>query len=118
MAGMDEARALHRRAFVADAHADSLMWNRDLSVRSQRGHVDFPRLREAGVKLQCFTLVTRGFPFVGGFPLFGFWRRWPRESRRGEWARALWQIEQLERYCRASGGEGGLPGGAAGPPGE
>ncbi|HZA14178.1 MAG TPA: membrane dipeptidase [Myxococcaceae bacterium] len=102
---MIDPRELHRRAFVADAHADSLMWNRDLSVRSQRGHVDFPRLREAGVKLQCFTLVTRGFPFVGGFPLFAFWRRWPRESRRGEWARALWQIEQLERYCRASGGE-------------
>ena len=102
---MIDPRELHRRAFVADAHADSLMWNRDLSIRSQRGHVDFPRLREAGVKLQCFTLVTRGFPFVGGFPLFAFWRRWPRESRRGEWARALWQIEQLERYCRASGGE-------------
>ena len=104
MAGMDEARALHRRACVADAHADSLMWNRDLSVRSREGHVDFPRLREAGVKLQCFTLVTRGFPFVGGFPLFASWRGWPRAARRGEWARAQWQIEQLERYCRASEG--------------
>ena len=43
------------------------MWNRDLTVRSEEGHVDFPRLREAGVKLQCFTIVTRGFPFIGGF---------------------------------------------------
>jgi membrane dipeptidase len=102
---VSDPRELHQRACVADAHADSLMWNRDLSVRSRSGHVDFPRLREAGVKLQCFTLVTRGFPFVGGFPLFAAWRGWPREARRGEWARALWQIEQLGRYCRASAGE-------------
>jgi membrane dipeptidase len=101
-AQLTDARELHRRACVADAHADSLMWNRDLSRRSSSGHVDFPRLREAGVKLQCFTLVTRGVPFLGGFPLFAAWRGWPRQARRGEWARALWQIEQLERYCRAT----------------
>ena len=34
---------------VADAHADSLMWNRDLTKASSEGHVDFPRLAEAGV---------------------------------------------------------------------
>ncbi|HYX91155.1 MAG TPA: membrane dipeptidase [Myxococcaceae bacterium] len=104
-ARLSEAQELHRRAFVADAHADSLMWNRDLARRCSSGHVDFPRLREAGVKLQCFTLVTRGLPFIGGFPLFVAWRRWPAAARRGEWARALWQIEQLERYCRATGGQ-------------
>ena len=32
---------------LADGHADSLLWNRDLTVRHRRGHVDFPRLREA-----------------------------------------------------------------------
>jgi len=40
---------------LADGHADSLLWNRDLTRRHRRGHVDFPRLREAGVRLQCFT---------------------------------------------------------------
>jgi len=37
-----EALAIHRRVCVADGHADALMWNRDLTVGSERGHVDFP----------------------------------------------------------------------------
>ncbi|GMU03268.1 membrane dipeptidase [Corallococcus caeni] len=100
---MGDVKELHRRWCIADGHADSLMWNRDLCERSTEGHVDFPRLREAGVKLQCFTLVTRGFPFIGGFPLFAAWRKWPREARGGEWSRALWQIEQLDAFCTRSG---------------
>ncbi|MHB8877782.1 MAG: dipeptidase [Myxococcaceae bacterium] len=95
-------------ACLADAHADSLMWNRDLTVRSEEGHVDFPRLEEAGVKLQCFTLVTRGLPVIGGFPLFAAWRRWPRHARGGEWARATWQIDHLAELCRRSQGRASL----------
>lgn len=87
---------------IADAHADSLMWNRDLTVASEEGQADFPRLREAGVGLQCFTVVTRGFPFIGGFPLFARYRRWPRDAIRGEWARAQFQLDQMERYCARS----------------
>lgn len=89
---------------IADGHADSLMWNRDLTVRSEEGQVDFPRLRDAGVGIQCFTIVTRGFPFIGGFNLFARYRRWPKEARAGEWARANFQIDQLERFCAASQG--------------
>ncbi|HEY3446843.1 MAG TPA: membrane dipeptidase [Myxococcales bacterium] len=93
---------VHRAAYVADAHADSLMWNRDLSQRSEKGEVDFPRLREGGVKLQCFTLVTRGFPVVGGFPLLARLNGWPAEALADERARAVWQIGQLERFCSRS----------------
>jgi membrane dipeptidase len=96
--------AVHAGAFVADAHADSLLWNRDLNERSRRGHADFPRLLEAGVRLQCFTLVTRGLPVVGGFALLAAWNGWPREARRGEWARAVYQLDALERACERSGG--------------
>ncbi|WP_434379840.1 dipeptidase [Melittangium boletus] len=95
---------LHRRWCIADSHADSLMWNRDLCARSDEGHVDFPRLFDAGVKLQCFTLVTRGFPFIGGFETFAAVRGWPREARATEWTRALWQIERLEAFCARSEG--------------
>jgi membrane dipeptidase len=102
---MGDVNELHRRWCIADAHADSLMWNRDLCVRSSKGHVDFPRLREAGVKLQCFTIVTRGFPFIGGFPAFAAWQGWPREARLSEWTRAVWQIERLEEFCRRSEGQ-------------
>ncbi|HKJ50014.1 MAG TPA: dipeptidase [Gammaproteobacteria bacterium] len=54
-----EVREFHDSAFVADMHADSLLWGRDLSTRHGRGHVDLPRLREGGVDLQVFSAVTR-----------------------------------------------------------
>jgi membrane dipeptidase len=89
---------------LADGHADSLMWNRDLTVRQRGGHVDFVRLREAGVRLQAFTVVTQGYPFVDGMGLFARARRWPAEARRAPWARCLWQVERLHALCAASGG--------------
>ncbi|MGD2170506.1 MAG: dipeptidase [Gammaproteobacteria bacterium] len=52
-------RKFHDSVFVADMHADSLLWDRDLSLRHGRGHVDLPRLREGGVDLQVFSAVTR-----------------------------------------------------------
>src|SRR5277367_6705141 len=42
----------------SDLHADTLLWNRDIRVRGRRGHVDLPRLREGGVGLQVFCIVT------------------------------------------------------------
>jgi membrane dipeptidase len=50
---------LHHQLFVADLHADSLLWARDLLQRSERGHVDVPRLVEGNVALQAFTVVTK-----------------------------------------------------------
>src|SRR5262245_63567890 len=94
-----EARALHRTAYVADAHADALLWNRELRVRQRRGHVDFVRLAEAGMRLQIFTVVTRGFPFIGGFPVFALAHGWPRDAIRGPWTRTLFQIDRLSRAC-------------------
>jgi membrane dipeptidase len=102
---MQDVMEFHRRWCIADGHADSLMWNRDLCERSAEGHVDFPRLREVGMKLQCFTIVTRGFPFIGGFETFALWRGWPRAARASEWSRALWQIEQLKGFCRRAEGQ-------------
>jgi microsomal dipeptidase-like Zn-dependent dipeptidase len=53
------AQALHDRLVVGDWHCDSLLWNRDLTRRGTRGHVDLPRLREGNVALQVFTTVTK-----------------------------------------------------------
>lgn len=53
------ARALHDRLFVADLHADTTLWNRDLLARGNRGHVDVPRLVEGHVAVQAFTIVTK-----------------------------------------------------------
>ncbi len=45
--------------FVADLHCDALLWNRDLTKRSDYGHVDFPRMQEGNVAFQAFTIVTK-----------------------------------------------------------
>ena len=100
--------ALHRKVCVADGHADSLMWNRDLNKASESGHVDFPRLREAGVKLQCFTIVTRGLPVIDGFELFALKQRWPAHARKGEWNRCVFQLDRLAAFCRESDGKASI----------
>ncbi len=56
-----QANALHAASFVADLHADSLLFGRDLSRRGRHGHVDLPRLREGGVALQVFGVPTKVF---------------------------------------------------------
>jgi microsomal dipeptidase-like Zn-dependent dipeptidase len=54
-----KATALHDTLIVADWHADSLLWGRDLLQRASRGHVDLPRLREGNVAIQMFTIVSK-----------------------------------------------------------
>ena len=39
----DHARKIHASLFVADLHADTTLWNRNVLVRGSRGHVDVPR---------------------------------------------------------------------------
>jgi microsomal dipeptidase-like Zn-dependent dipeptidase len=53
------ARRFHEAAFVADLHADSLLWGHDLRKRYTRGQVDLPRLRDGGVDLQVFSVVSK-----------------------------------------------------------
>ncbi|SPH18652.1 hypothetical protein DEA8626_02192 [Defluviimonas aquaemixtae] len=53
------AMAMHERLIIGDLHADTLLWNRDLTERYERGHVDLPRLADGNVALQVFTTVTK-----------------------------------------------------------
>jgi membrane dipeptidase len=53
------AQALQSTLDVADMHADSLLWKRDLLTRSDRGHIDLPRLIEGHYALQVFSSVTK-----------------------------------------------------------
>ncbi|MBA2300834.1 MAG: membrane dipeptidase [Chloroflexi bacterium] len=55
----ERAHELHRTLFVADMHADSLLWGRDLLERGDRGHVDVPRLIEGNVALQVLAASTK-----------------------------------------------------------
>lgn len=107
------ARELHRGLFVADLHADSLLWERDILERSRRGHVDVPRLVEGGVALQAFTIVTkapRGQNYDANegdtdnvTPLVvAQW--WPARTWGSLTERALYQAWKLEDAAARSGG--------------
>jgi microsomal dipeptidase-like Zn-dependent dipeptidase len=50
---------LHNSVAIVDMHADTLMWNRDLLDRADRGHADLPRLEEGNVALQVFSSVSK-----------------------------------------------------------
>ncbi|MEP1097644.1 MAG: membrane dipeptidase [Cyclobacteriaceae bacterium] len=45
--------------FVADLHCDALLWKRDLLVRNDFGAVDIPRMLDANIGIQGFTIVTK-----------------------------------------------------------
>lgn len=54
-----EGQAFHDGLVIGDWHSDSLLWDRDLRQRWDRGHMDLPRLRDGNVALQVFTTVTK-----------------------------------------------------------
>ena len=98
------ASALHRRLFVADLHADQLLWGRDPLERVARGHVDVPRLQEGHVALQVFSVVTktpRGMNYdhntgeTDNVLLLALAQRWPRATWTSLRARAVYQADKL-----------------------
>lgn len=54
-----DTASLHQGLFVADLHADSLLWCRDLARKGTWGHLDIPRMREGNMAIQAFTAVTK-----------------------------------------------------------
>lgn len=55
----DSARSLHQSLTIADLHADSLLWGRDLAKLGRYGHVDISRLLQGNVALEIFSVVTK-----------------------------------------------------------
>jgi microsomal dipeptidase-like Zn-dependent dipeptidase len=109
----ERARELHRALVVADMHADSLLWDRDLLARSSRGHVDVPRLAEGGVALQFFTVVTKTPYFSNydnnregwnGVTALVVAERWPVRTWGSLLERALYQSRKLHDAAARSGG--------------
>ena len=108
------AEALHATSFVADLHADSLLFGRDLLERSDMGHVDLPRLQAGGVALQIFSMPTI-VPFglniernegggIDSLTVAGLTQLSP-SALLGPTGRALHHAERLEDMAAASDGE-------------
>lgn len=113
-AASDRAKALHQQLFVADLHADSLLWNRNLLERSARGHVDVPRLIEGNVALQSFTIVSKtprrmnieaNDDSTDNVTLLSVVEMWPPRTWTSLKERALWQAQKLHEYAANSNGK-------------
>jgi membrane dipeptidase len=108
-----DTRRLHQQLLIIDMHADTLLWNRDILERSSYGHVDVPRLQEAHVGLQFFSVVT-------GVPLFisldnnsdrpdmisqlARMQDWPGSTWSSRMERAVYQAQKLLDRVHASAG--------------
>ncbi len=100
--------------FVADLHADTLLWRRDLLKLQIRDHVDVPRLIKANVALQVFSMVTKspigqnikktdGNKLDQITPLV-FFQGWPRSTWSSLLERALYQAKTLNDVAHKSDG--------------
>ncbi len=45
--------------FIADLHCDELLWGRNLLEWIDYGHVDLPRMQQANMAFQVFTIVSK-----------------------------------------------------------
>lgn len=46
-------------SFIGDLHCDALLWDRDLTKLEDFGQVDFPRMQQANIAVEAFTIVTK-----------------------------------------------------------
>ncbi len=110
----ERARSLHEKLLVADLHADSLLWNRDLNEDSPIAQVDVPKLLKGNVALQAFTVVTktpRGLNIERNTDSTDniFWlalaQRQPLENLSSLTKRAVYQANNLHEYAANSNGK-------------
>ena len=104
----ERAAALHARLEIADWHADSLLWSRDLTRRENYGHVDLPRLHAGNVAVQVFTAVTKSpagqnyqqnsAEAWDNITSLAVGQLWPVKTWGSLYERALHQAARLHRF--------------------
>ena len=108
------AHDLHATLRVADLHADSLLWGRDLLERGTRGHVDVPRLIEGGVALQVLSMpvktprginIERNTDRTDQVLAIALAKRWPPATWRRLLPRVLHLAATARRFADDSGGD-------------
>jgi membrane dipeptidase len=108
------AEALHKNLIVADLHADSLLWKRDLLEHGSRGQVDIPRLAQGNVAIQAFTLVTtspRGLNIYKNsddtdhIRLLAMAQLWPPNTWNSPKRRAIYEASRLHDFAERSQGK-------------
>ena len=104
----------YEQLFIADLHADTLLWNRDPLRRGHYGHIDLPRLLEANIGVQIFSAVTktpRGINFerndasTDNITPLVIAQRWPWRTWDSLTERALHQANRLRQLADRSAGQ-------------
>lgn len=107
------ARALHATLQIADMHADTLLWQRSLLDRSERGQIDLPRLLAGNYTLQVFSSVTKtpkGQNYdanpsdTDNITALTIADLQPPRTWGSLLQRSLWHAQKLDRYAAASNG--------------
>ena len=108
------ARALHATLQIADMHADTLLWQRSLLHRADRGQVDLPRLLAGNYALQVFSSVTKtpkGQNYesnpanTDNITALAIADLQPVRTWGSLLQRSLWHAQKLDRYAAASAGQ-------------
>lgn len=100
--------------FVADMHADTLLWQRNFSAAAEIGHADLPRLRKVNTGLQVFMSVIEapdetesdhieqnGDQITAVALLDG----WPLNTINNYLNRALFQSQRLHQAEKSASGK-------------
>jgi microsomal dipeptidase-like Zn-dependent dipeptidase len=105
----EQARELHKTLVIGDWHSDSTLWKRDLLERSDRGHVDIPRMREGNQAVQMFTSVTKSpsgqnydknsSDARDNITSLVILQAWPPATWNSLSSRALYQAEKLQKIA-------------------
>jgi membrane dipeptidase len=109
------ARDLHQGLTVLDWHTDSMMWERDFLQRSERGHVDLPRLQEGNVAVSVFTTPTKApagqnidsnsAQASDMLTALVIAQGWPPRTWDSLLQRALYQAQRLQGFVDAAQGQ-------------
>jgi membrane dipeptidase len=100
--------------FVADMHCDMLLWDRDFFEAHNYGHVDLPRMQQANMAFQAFTIVSKtprnqniqnNDSTTDQIALLSFAQLRPPSSWFSIKARALHQCKQLYEMAEKSEGQ-------------
>ena len=107
------ALVLHKDLFIADLHADSLLWDRNLLADGQWGHLDLPRMAAGNMALQAFTVVTktpegknieRNDGNSDQIQKLAIVQLWPSRTWNSPLERALYQAKKLHTVQKNAGG--------------
>lgn len=105
----EDAKDLHATLFIGDWHADSTLWNRNLSNENDYGHVDIPRLQRGNVSLQMFTTVSKSPSKLNyeensgesndSITALAIIQRWPLKTWNNLTERVIYQARKLHQIA-------------------